>query len=305
MDLRTGESVQLTESSDIETTDNVVLTKNGKEVYFFDKEKNIRVVDMETFKERKIGQLPENAGRPLHNSSVSSDGLTLLTARPLEPEATYTYMSEWAQHHALVAIRTDNGQMRNAVEGQFPIGINEFNPTNDNLILWDIHGDWEVVHRPWVINTQDGKVRPVMLTIKGEGSGHQFWSWNGQMVYSVMNGGRYPQGLWVCDWPSGNNERCVAIGGTHAHAASSPQDDVFVQDEVFGKTDALFVSRKGSPQAQVLCQIEPWMELKQVDGKRVWSPTPYHPHARFTPSGTKVAFNAKSNNAGNIYLVEL
>ena len=37
MDLRTGESVQLTESSDIETTDNVVLTKNGKEVYFFDR----------------------------------------------------------------------------------------------------------------------------------------------------------------------------------------------------------------------------------------------------------------------------
>lgn len=305
MDLRTGESVQLTESSDIETTDNVVMTKNGKEVYFFDAEKNLRVVDMETFRERKVTQLLENAGRPLHNSSLSSDGRTLLTARPLEPDATYTYMSDWALHHALIAIRTDNGQMRNAVEGQFPIGINEFCPTNDNLILWDIHGGWEQVHRPWVINTQDGTNRPVMMTIKGEGSGHQYWGWTGQVIYSVINGGRYPQGIWAVDWPSGNNERCVAIGGTHAHAATSPQEDMFVQDEVFGKTDALFISRKGSPQAQVLCQIAPWMELKEVGGKKVWNTTPYHPHQRFTPSGTKVAFNGKANNAGNIWLVEL
>ena len=154
--------------------------------------------------------------------------------RPLEADATYTYMSDWALHHALIAIQTDNGQQHYAVEGQFPIGINEFCPTNDNLILWDIHGGWEQVHRPWVIDTRNGTNRPVMMTIKGEGSGHQYWGWSGQVIYSVINGGRYPQGIWAVDWPSATNERCVAIGGTHAHACASPQEDVFVQDEVFG-----------------------------------------------------------------------
>ncbi|MBI4471220.1 MAG: hypothetical protein HY646_01035 [Acidobacteria bacterium] len=306
MDLRTGESVQITESSDVETTDNVVMSKDGKQVYFFDTKKNFRVVDFESFKERTIGKLPENAGRPLHNSSLSSDGRTLISSRPLEPEALYTYMSDWALHHALIGINTDNGQMRNVIEGQFPIGINEFCPANDNLILWDVHGGWEQVHRPWVYNIRDGSNVAIMPTIKGEGSGHQYWGWTGAVIYSVLNGGRYPQGIWAVDWPSLRNERCVAIGGTHAHAASSPNEDVHVQDEVFGKTDALFFSRKGSAQYEVLCQIEPWMELVVGEGgRREWRTTPYHPHHRFMPSGTKLAFNGKANNAGNIWYVEL
>src|SRR5262245_48276839 len=106
MDLRTGESVQLTESGDVETKDNVTLTSDGKEVYFFDKKKNLRVVDVESFKERKIGVLPENAEAPLHNSSVSPDKKFITTARPLEPRALYTYLSDWALHHALIAFRT-------------------------------------------------------------------------------------------------------------------------------------------------------------------------------------------------------
>src|SRR5262245_2419277 len=108
MDLRTGESVQLTETGDIETRDNVVMTHDGKEVYFFDKKKNLKVIDMETFKERQITQLPENAQAPLHNSSVSPDKKFVLSSRPLEPRAVYDYLSDWALHHALISIRTDN-----------------------------------------------------------------------------------------------------------------------------------------------------------------------------------------------------
>src|ERR1051326_691179 len=198
MDLRTGESVQLTESGDVETKDIVVLTPDGKQVYFFDKSKHLRVVDMESFRERKIGELPENAEGPLHNCSLSPDQKYLITSRPLEPPVRYTYLSPWARHHALIAFRTDNGEMHNIVEGQFPIGIIEYCPSNANLILWDIHGGWEQVHRPWVISADGTGNRPIMMTVKGEGSGHQFWSWDGKKVYYVLNGGRYPQGLWSC-----------------------------------------------------------------------------------------------------------
>src|SRR5690242_17026406 len=94
MDLRTGESVQMTDAGDVETSDNVVMTPDGKEVYFFDTKKNLKVVDMETFKERQITQLPENAEAPLHNSSVSPDKKFVLSARPLEPKGVYSYLSD-------------------------------------------------------------------------------------------------------------------------------------------------------------------------------------------------------------------
>ena len=307
----------MTDSGDIETTDNVVMTADGKEVYFFDKEKNLRVVDMESFKERKITKLPENAEAPLHNSSVSPDKKFILTARPLEPKALYTYLSDMALHHALIAIRTDNGQQHNLVEGMFPIGINEYCPTNPDLILWDVHGAWEEVHRPWVIKSDGTGNRPVMMTIKGEGSGHQFWGAKGTTIFAMISGaGRYPQGLWAVN-TDGTNERCVLAGGTHAHAAANPEEDRFVEDEMYGRTDAIWIAKKGSFKGEILCQTIPWFELKKGETAsaggesrrpvdRVIGTTSFHPHARFLPNGTALAYNNKSESGGgDIYLVEI
>jgi len=254
--------VQMTESGEIESSDNITMTADGKEAYFFDKQKNLWVVDMESFKERKISKLPENAEAPLHNSSVSPDKKFVISSRPLEPKAVYTYLSDWALHHALIAIRTDNGQQHNLVEGMFPIGINEYCPTNPDLILWDIHGGWEQVHRPWVIKSDGTGNRPVMMTVKGEGSGHQFWGWKGTTIFSMISGGgRYPQGLWAVN-TDGTNERCVLAGGTHAHGAANPEEDRFVQDEMYGRTEAIWMSKKGSITGEILCQTLPWFELK-------------------------------------------
>jgi oligogalacturonide lyase len=316
MDLRTGESVQLTDTANLEDRDNWVLTPDGKEIYFFDMQKNLRVVDMESFKERKVAQLAPTVHDPLHNSSVSPDKRFVLTSRMLEPDSLYTYLSDIAVHHALIAINTQNGQMHNVVEGMFPIGINEYCPTNPDLILWDVHGGWEEVHRPWIIHADGTGNRPVMMTIKGEGSGHQFWSWDGRSLYTVISGaGRYPQGLWTCNL-DGSNERCVLAGGSHAHAAASPHDDVFVADEIYGNTDALYFTKKGNGiKPEVLCQTVGWFQERPArpgelsgpnDKRRVIGPTPYHPHSRFTPDGTKVAYSNKSpKGGGNIYMVEI
>ena len=316
MDLRTGESVQLTESGDVETSDNVTLSSDGKEVFFFDQAKNLRVVDMEDFKERTIATLPANAEAPLHNSALRHDSKVLLTARPLEPPVLYTYCSSWARHHALIAIQTDTGEMHNLVEGQFPIGINEFNPANGEEIMWDIHGAWETVHRPWIIKADGTGNRAVMQTIKGEGSGHQFFGWSGKSVFSVFNGGRYPQGLWGADL-DGSNERCVCSGGTHAHACVSPEEDRFIIDERYGQTNHLWMAKKGSHTPEILVQTVPWFELQEgqkgVAGgeearavNRVIAASGVHPHSRFLPDGTKVAYSNKApDGGGDIWIVEV
>lgn len=146
-------------------------------MYFFDERNNLRVVDMESFKERTITQLGEEVGRPDHNSALTSDKRFLLTPRQVEKPTRYGYVyPSWAGRHALIMIRTDNGQTHRLAEGMMPVGIAEFCPIDDNLLLWDQHAGWEECHRPWVMRADGTNNRPVMLTIKGETSGHQFWA---------------------------------------------------------------------------------------------------------------------------------
>jgi hypothetical protein len=299
MDLKTGESVQLTESSDLLTKDSVVMTADGKEVFFFDKQNHLRVVEMESFRERTIAQLPEEMGPPDHNSTLTADKRFLLTPRQVEKPIRYGYVySPWVNRSALVVIRTDNGQVQRLCEGMMPVGIAEYCPTDDNLLLWDLHAGWEECHRPWVGRADGTNNRPVMLTIKGETSGHQFWGWGGETIYSVISGGgRMPQGIWACGRDGESNQRCVMHGPTIAHCTTNPAEDRFVADEVFGQTDALWMSRRGSLQPEVLCQITDWFETREG----VRQAKPYHPHSRFLPSGNAVAFNGQ----GNAFLVEL
>jgi len=117
-------------------------------------------------------------------------------------------------------------------------------------------------------------------------------------IFVVMaGGGRLPQGLWACGRDGTSNQRCVMHGPTVAHCSASPAEDRFVADEGFGQTNALFMARKGSVQAEILCQTADWFETREG----VRQATPYHPHTRFLPSGTAVAFNGPRN----IFLVEL
>ena len=93
-----------------------------------------------------------------------------------------------------------------------------------------------------------------------------------------------------------DNQHCVLEGPTIAHASANPEDDRFVADEAFSHSDALMISKKGSPEAKVLCQMADWFK-KSPNGR--YDPTPYHPHSRFLPDGTGVAFS----NGGEISLV--
>ena len=77
------------------------------------------------------------------------------------------------------------------------------------------------------------------------------------------------------------------------------------------------VGKKGSFKGEILCQTIPWFELKKGETAsaggetrrpvdRVIGTTSFHPHARFLPNGTALAYNNKSESGGgDIYLVEI
>lgn len=298
MDLRTGESVQLTESGRV-VRDTPVLPFDKNEVYFFDRNHSLRVIDLESDREREICRLKEkNMQRPRHNTALSPDRRFVITARALERKRNLGYQfAPHAIHSALIVIETATGKTRYLFENTSPIGHPAYCPTDPNLISYNIHIKWHVVHRPWLIQSDGTGSRLAIELANGEGAGHEFWSDNGRTFYAVLFDGRQPQGLWGFD-VGGGNGRCALAGATIAHTAASPEEDAFVADERFGETDKMWISRKGSPQAEVLCQMADWFQ-ERADGSL--QTTRHHPHPRFLPNGQGVTFT----NGGEVYLAEV
>ena len=142
----------------------------------------------------------------------------------------------------------------------------------------------EVILRP---------IRSDLVAHNGESVGHDFWGDSGDNVYASAFGGGQPQGLWRSDLQG--NEECVLAGGSISHNGANPEEDRFIVDELYHETTKLWMSRKGDPTPEVLCQLAAdwWIEPEQTG--------PDHPHARFLPNGQGVTFSSD----GEIYLVEM
>jgi hypothetical protein len=296
MDLRTGESIQLTESGIVQH-DACDLTRDGKELYYFEEGNGLKSVNLETLKEREICKLDPTIQPPPHAISISPDSRFLLSPRQLEKKRTLGYeYPPYTVDSSMIKVQLDNGKITSLFRTTMPLGHAVFSPIDADLILYDHHGPWHLVHRPHLMRADGTDMRPLFPSFIGESLGHEFWSVDGRTVYSTNSGGRFiPQGLWACELDS-SDQRCVLEGPTIAHATANPEDDRFVADEAFSHSDALVISRKGSPTTKILCQMIDWFK-KSPSGK--YDPTPYHPHSRFLPDGTGVAFS----NGGEISLV--
>ena len=124
----------------------------------------------------------------------------------------------------------------------------------------------EVILRP---------IRSDLVAHNGESVGHDSWGDSGDNVYASSFGGRQPQGLWRSDLQG--NEECVLAGASISHNGANPEEDRFIVDELYHETTKLWMSRKGDPTPEVLCQLAAdwWIEPEQTG--------PDHPHARFLP----------------------
>ncbi|MFQ5534263.1 MAG: oligogalacturonate lyase family protein, partial [Sphingomonadales bacterium] len=100
---------------------------------------------------------------------------------------------------ALIVIDLKSGKTRYLIENTSPMGHPNCCPADPNLVMYNIHIKWHVVHRPWLVRSDGAGTRPAFELANGEGAGHEFWSENGQTIYAVLFDGRQPQGLWGFD----------------------------------------------------------------------------------------------------------
>src|SRR4051794_16410144 len=224
LDLRSGESVQLTEGGNV-LKDSPEITYDGKEVYYIAKGNIIRSVNLDSLKEREIVKCDPEVHMG-HALSVSPDGKTLAGHQILEPKNHLGYRwAPWASRDRLLAVALDSGEIRTLIDGNSPLGHLAICPSDPNLLLYSFHSNIWQSQRAWLIGMDGAGARPIFPQRLGEGCGHEIWGASGKTVYMVCYGGRQPQGLWVSDLQG--KEHCVLAGGTVGHCTANTEEDRF------------------------------------------------------------------------------
>jgi Tol biopolymer transport system component len=298
LDLKTGISVQLTESNRNLTYRWSQISPDGRVVYYVEDGNLFKVVNIETLEERELCRVVL-CFRP-HQLSVSPDNRFVMCPTFLEDKSEDNFLVEqgFLIRSALVIIDTKDGKTHRLCDGNTPRTHAQYCPADPNLILYCYGGPWWYVQRLWLIHADGTGNRPVFLQTHFEGAGHEFWSTNGKTIYIFCNGGRQPQGLWALD-ADGSNERCVLAGSCTGHGTANPQEDRFVVTEIYNDFQTgLWMSRKGRPEPELLCQIgtDPAKYPQWVGASA---------HPRFLPDGKTVAFSSVMSGSGEVYLVEL
>lgn len=299
MNLRTGESIQLTDSRNDCKPRWAHISYDGKEVYYIEDTNHFKVVDMETLEERSLGRV-EGCTRP-HQLTVSPDNKYIADALFLEKKPEGSFLTEpfgFLIRSAIVVIDTRTGEQHRLLDGNTPRTHVQYSPTDSNLLCYCYGGPWWYVQRLWLINADGTNNRPIFLNTHFEGCGHEIWSANGKRVYVVTNGGRQPQGLWSVDVHTGE-EKCVLAGPCNGHPTANPQEDRFVINEMYqDRTKGLWMSKKGSPEPEFLCRAG-------RGGHKIPSGHGGSAHTRFLPDGKRVAFSSALTGSGELYIVEV
>ena len=298
MNLKTGESVQLTESVVNCMPRWAHISYDGKKVFYIEDTNHFKVVDMETLEERSLGRV-ENCTRP-HQLTVSPDGRFIANGLFLEKKEEEAFLTEpfgFLIRSAIVVIDTKTSEQHRLLDGNTPRTHVQYSPTDGNLLCYCYGGPWWYVQRLWLIHADGTGNKPIFLQTHFEGCGHEFWSANGKKVYVVTNGGRQPQGLWSVDVHTGE-EKCVLAGSCNGHGTANPQEDRFVMNEIYRDfARGLWLSKKGDPTPQFLCKAG-------KGGHEIPSGHGGSCHPRFLPDGKRVAFSSALTGSGELYIVE-
>jgi oligogalacturonide lyase len=297
MNLKTGESIQLTESNKNVFPRWSHPSPDGKEIYYIENLNHFKAVNVETYEERSLCVI-ENCYRP-HQIGVSPDNRCIVNGVFLEKKSEDAFLTEplgFLVRSTIVVIDTKSGEVRRLLDGNTPRTHVQHCPADANLIVYCSGGPWWYVQRMWLINADGTNNRPIFVQTHFEGAGHEFWSEDGKTIYVTCNGGRQPQGLWAVD-ADGSNERCVLAGACVGHGTANAEEDRFVIDDMyFDCKTGMWISKKGSTEAKLLCQTG-----VNWHGKR----QEFHPHARFLPDGKRVAFSSEMSGTGEVYIVEV
>lgn len=261
----------------------------------------------------RLGEGSEHAG--LH--AASPDGTYLYTAirsAPQKKERMHynkspDYLDNYTrpQEQRVVAIEPDSGKMHDVLEERnFILHVNS-SPTDPDLLTYCHEGPWaQVAQRIWGLQPSTGKTWPIRPQDRDLAVGHEFFTGCGEWV--GYHGRRLP------------DERTHTFGFVRPDNSGMIEHDFPYHCTHFTSYGLDYALGDGTP-----ANVQPWFSTNQrpflmlfrrtddgYEGPRVlafhrstFNEQFNHPHAQFTPDGTKVLFTSDVGGYSNIYMVEI
>jgi len=171
-------------------------------------------------------------------------------------------------------------------------------PTRPELFTYCHEGPWDKVDtRIHIVNTETGLNEPLREVHDDEAVGHEYWLREGEYVgYHGWEGENDNEDCFhgTVKWDdTDRRETEIPVRRTHCHSNTR---DRFVCDGDDAKVPFLLLSEYDE-------ETETYETRKLAT--HAWDPDSPHPHARMSPDGETIAFDADPTGSDDAFLVEI
>lgn len=317
LDLTNGELTQLTDfDPKIPKGIQGTYINPAKNEAYFTLANSITAINLDTYEERRIFELPE--GYNFSNLSCTADGKHLCfglsedLSKTIQSNLSGGYVgfeeTEAARPHCQICLLTfETGETKVIHEEKRWIGHVNASPTQSHLITFCHEGPWEKVdHRIWAMNIDTGEVWKIREGEPNQFAGHEYWHSDGLHIgyHGFTESLDRKDGKFLGYTRFDNSETQefeFPYQNMHIHSNDS---ELIVGDGQQSSAyhgeryqDCIFLWKKtsvGMEGPRILCKHRGSFQVQQL-----------HVHPRLSHDGNQVLFTSDRNGYGNIYLVDV
>lgn len=318
LDLRSGESIQLTEGAK-ENTFGGFLSPDDRHLYLVRAMRNLVRLDLSTRWEEVVYVVPDDwVG---YGTWVANSACTKMVG--IEIRATdWIPLTDWLKFQEmyfrkprcrLIRIDLHSGARETIHEADLWLGHPQYRPFDDQTVAFCHEGSHDLVDaRMWFINEDGSELRCGKKHAEGESCTHEFWVPDGSaMVYVSYFKGQQDRWIRSLD-PVSLADRAITRMPPCSHLMSNHDGSLIVGDGCGIPVDVantashtattdpylhLFDVRAGCAR-KIARHDSSWKVYK---GERQVT----HPHPSFTPDEKQVLFSSDMKGVPGLFLVDL
>jgi len=261
----------------------------------------LRAIDLGTFEERTLWNIPEGFRRSMINSTADGKYVCAGVFEDLSGRLRLDYLhgyvgfaQTWEAHpqSRIVKVATDGSGAEVVWEERCWIGHVNTSPTQPRIITFCHEGPWlKVDNRIWGLDIEEGRPWKIRPREGGERVGHEYWFADGiHLGYhgGVPGGKAFFGRVKYDDSERAEYEFSEETGHIHSNDMSLVVGDGGGAIRIWRWNGA------GYDGPRLLAEHRSSMHFQQV-----------HAHPRFTPDGREVLFTSDRSGYGNLYLAEV
>ncbi len=318
LDIESGIATQLTEGAG-DNTFGGFLSPDESSLYYVKAERNLMRVDLHTFEETVVYQVPEEwvgYGTWVANSDCNKLVGVEIHRDSWRPISDWTVFQQfYAEQPRCRVIRIDlhSGERVTLLEQHQWLGHPIYRPFDDHTVAFCHEGPLDQVDaRMWLMNEDGSHIRKAKEPQPGESYTHEFWVPDGSALMYVTYVKDSPV-RYLCrvNMDSGEDEKIIAMPPC-SHVMSNDNGTLVVGDGSGKPIDIADNDGYGDVTDPYLYLFDVKKKISHrvakhssswrvLDGDRQVT----HPHPSFTPDEKAVLFSSDKDGKPALYLAEI